>query len=333
MESPCPCEEQVSDNWHKLAVLLDYSPQLSSSHFAGPSGSRVRKVAAGYSALVMLSVIWGLAFVAIKQATFELSPVNLAIIRWFIAGACFLVLVPIIGKPKTKLEKKDLPRLFVVAFSNVVGYHLSLYYAETTVSAGLAGLLISFGPVFVVILSVRLLNEHAGGKVVLTLLFAVLGTLVLSVGQVSLSNLSSLFGPAEVILAAAFYAILTVVGKPLVHKYGAPPTTIWAGLLGTMMLVPLLSESFVTQVEALSVTGWASVLYLSVLSTVIGYLLFYTLVSRGAVSRLSVQLYLAPIVSVLGGVLILNEGFTIFTVAGGALLLLAVALVTSASRS
>lgn len=99
------------------------------------------------------------------------------------------------------------------------------------------------------------------------------------------------------------------------------------------MLLPLLSMSFVTQVSALSFNGWVSVLYLSVLSTVLGYLIYYTLVSRGAVSRLSVQLYLAPIVSVTGGVLLLNEGVTIFTVAGGALLLLAVALVTNIRKA
>ena len=305
----------------------------SSNQDTEPSASRVRRVAAAYSALTVLSIIWGLAFVAIKQAIFELSPVNLALLRWFVAGACFLVLVPFMGKPKTKFERKDLPRLLVIAFANVVGYHLALYYAETTVSAGLAGLLISFAPVFVVILSAVLLHERAGAKVVFSLLLAILGTFVLSVHQVSLSDLSSFIGPAEVALSALFYALFTVLAKPLVHKYGAPPITIWAGLLGTLMLVPLLSTSFLAQVAVLSFNGWISVLYLSVLSTVLGYLIYYTLVSRGAVSRLSVQLYLAPIVSVIGGVLLLNEGVTIFTIGGGALLLLAVALVTNVRKA
>ncbi len=289
---------------------------------------RVRKLVVSYSALIILSVIWVLAFVAIKQATFELSPVNLALLRWFIAGACFLVLVPIIGKPKTKFQVRDLPRLLVIGFANVAGYHISLYYAETTVSAGLASLLISFGPVFIVILSALLLHEHVGPKVVVALVIAIFGTLVISIGQVSFSNISSFVGPAEVILSAAFYAIFTVLSKPLVLKYGASPATIWACLLGTAMMIPLFSGSLIAQVENLSVNGWISVLYLSVLSTVFGYLLFYTLVSRGAVTRLSVQLYLAPVVSVVGGAILLNEGVSIFTVAGGGLLLLAVALVT-----
>jgi len=305
---------------------------MSVDQEAGQARTGIGKAIAGYSALVVLSVIWGLAFVAIKQATSELSPVNLALLRWLIAGTFFLALIPIIGRPKTRLEREDVPRLLVIAFANVVGYHLALYYAETTVSAGLAGLLISFGPVFIVVLSAILLHERAGPKVVLALFMAVFGTLVLSANQVNLADISSFLGPAEVILAAGFYALFTVLAKPFVHKYGASPTTIWAGLLGTIMLLPLLSGNFVTQTEALSAIGWASVLYLSVLSTVLGYLLFYILVSRGSVSRLSVQLYLAPIVSVVGGILLLNEGATIFTVAGGALLLSAVALVTGFRR-
>jgi drug/metabolite transporter (DMT)-like permease len=286
------------------------------------------KTAAAYSVLTVLSVIWGLAFVAIKQADYELSPVNLALLRWFIASALFLLLLPLIGRPKAKLERKDVPRLLVVAFANVVGYHISLNYAETTISAGLSGLLISFGPVFIVVLSILLLNEKAGFKVFLALVLAVLGALVLSLGSITLGDLSSLSGPGAVVLSAFFYALFGVLGKPLVHKYGAAPTTILAGLLGTAMMLPLLSESFVSQVVSLSLEGWTSVLYLSVLSTTLGYLLFYTLVSRGAVSKLSIQLYLAPVVSVVGGVLLLNESVTALMVVGGGMMLLAVAMAT-----
>lgn len=276
----------------------------------------------------MLSLIWGLAFVAIKEAVQGLSPVNLALMRWLIASIFFLALLPIVGKSKSKFEAKDVPRLLVVAFANVAGYHISLYYAETSISAGLSGLLISLGPVFIVLLSVSLLDEKAGLNVVLALLLAVFGTLVLSITSISVNDLSSVFGPGEVILSALFYALFSVLGKPLVSKYGSAPTTIWAGLLGTTMMLPLLSTSFISQVEALPLDGWISVLYLSVLSTVLGYMLFYTLISRRAVSKLSIQLYLIPIVSVAGGALLLGESVTAFTVIGGAMMLAAVGLAT-----
>ncbi|HYB02883.1 MAG TPA: DMT family transporter, partial [Nitrososphaerales archaeon] len=103
---------------------------------------------------------------------------------------------------------------------------------------------------------------------------------------------------------------------------------IWAGLTGTAMFLPLISQSLIKQTETLSFYGWISVLYLALLSTVLGYSIFYTLVSRGAVSRLSIQLYLIPIVSVVGGIVLLQESVSIFMLFGGGLMLLAISLAT-----
>ena len=134
---------------------------------AGNSGGRggISKKIRDFVFLILLSTIWGLAFVAIRRADFELSPVNLALLRWIIASAGFLAITPILGKPKTKFEaRKDILRLLVVSLNNVVIYSISLNFAEKTVSAGLAGLLISLGPIFIAILSVLLLKEKVGRK-------------------------------------------------------------------------------------------------------------------------------------------------------------------------
>jgi len=290
--------------------------------------SKLRTSLTAYSGLLVLSVIWGLAFVAIKQVVTELSPVNLALLRWFVSSIPFLILLPIIGRPKTRFERSDIPRLLVVALANVAGYHISLYYAETTLSAGLSALLTSFGPIFIAVLSYFLLNEKAGKKVLIGLLLAMAGTAVLSTGSISISDLSSYAGIIENLITALCYALFTVLAKPLVHKYGSASTSIMAGLIGTAMMLPLLSQSFFVQVSALSTLGWASVLYLSLLSTVFGYLMFYALVSRGAVTRLSIQLYLIPIVSVIGGALLLNEPITVSVAIGGGMMLAAVAIAT-----
>lgn len=286
------------------------------------------KSVAAYSGLVVLSLIWGMAFVAIKVVETGLSPVNLALMRWFIAAVPFLILFPIIGRPKVRLERKDIPRLVAVALANVAGYHLSLNYAETTLSAGLSALLIAFGPIFIVVLSYLLLHEKVGRKILLGLGLAFLGTAVLSVGTIGVADFSSLAGIFEALLTALCYALFAVLGKPLVHKYGSATTTILAGLVGTAMMVPLLSPSFFAQAEALSAVGWLGVLYLGLLSTVFGYLMFYTMVSRGAVSRLSIQLYLIPVVSIVGGAFLLSEPVTTTVVLGGGMMLAAVAIST-----
>jgi drug/metabolite transporter (DMT)-like permease len=286
------------------------------------------KSATAYLGLVVLSLIWGMAFVAIKVVETELSPVNLALMRWLIAAIPFLILLPIIGRPKVRFERKDIPRLLVVALANVAGYHISLNYAETTLSAGLSALLIAFGPIFIVVLSYLLLHEKAGRRVLVGLVLAFAGTVVLSIGAIGATDFSSFAGILEALFTALCYALFAVLGKPLVSKYGSAPTTILAGLLGTALMTPLLSPSFFTQAMSLSAEGWLGVLYLGLLSTVFGYLMFYTLVSRGAVSRLSIQLYLIPVVSIVGGALLLAEQVTAPVVVGGGMMLVAVAIST-----
>ena len=285
-----------------------------------------------YSGLAVLSVIWGMAFVAIKAVVVQLSPINLALLRWFIAAIPFLILLPVIGRPKVRFEGRDVPRLLIVALANVGAYHISLYYAESSISAGMSALLTSLGPIFITVLSYFLLKERAGRRLLAGLSLATVGTIILSLGSISVSDLSSYAGIFEALITAFCYATFAVLGKPLVQKYGSASTTIMAGLVGTAMLIPLLSGSFVTQVESMSSDSWVGVIYLSLLSTVFGYLMFYTLVSRGALTRLAIQLYLIPVISIIGGALLLTEPVTPAVVVGGGLMLVAVGVTTWRGR-
>lgn len=293
------------------------------------SFKRISELVKTYWVLVLLSIIWGLAFVAIKELEPLLSYVNLTLLRWFIASAAFLALAPFIGKTRQKFERKDLPRLLLVSFANVVAYHLTLNASEGIITAGLAVLLVAIGPVFILILSWIFLGERHGKQILAAVTLALAGSVVLAIGSDIASGTNTITGILEALGTAVSYSVFAVFSKPLVQKYGARPFTIWAGLIGTLMLLPLLSGSFFTQVGNLPLYGWLAMLYLSILSTVAGYMLFYTLVNRGTVSRLSVQLYLIPVVGVAGGVLILEEPLTAFMIVGGALLLLAVAVSTS----
>lgn len=294
--------------------------------------SFLRSKAGGYILLTVLSIIWGLAFVAIRYLDFELTFVDLTLLRWLVASAGYVLLLAFIGRTKNHFEGRDFPRLLVVAFFNVVGYHLSLNYAEKTVSSGLAGLLISLGPVFSALLAAAFLKEKINARLGFALVLALVGAIILSMQDIG-KGFASLSGPLAVVISAFSFAAFGVFSKPLVSKYGALPVAGWAGLLGTCMLLPLFSGTFMNDVAHLSSVGWASLLYLSLLSAVIGYAVFYTLVGRGGVLTLMVQLYLVPVVSVIGGVVLLQESLTPFTVIGGSAMLLAVWLATSVRKS
>jgi drug/metabolite transporter (DMT)-like permease len=286
------------------------------------------KLTEAYGALVTLSLIWGLAFVAIKIMEPMVTPVNLTLLRWFIAGGAFLILLPFFGKPRAPIERRDIPRLLLVSFANVVAYHLTINYSEGVVGAGLETLLVALGPIFMVVLSAIFLREKHGKVIYLAILLAFTGSLILFFGTVETNGPSTVPGILEGIGTAISYATFAVFAKPLLRKFGARTVTIWVGLIGTAMLLPLLSGSFVSQVVRLPISGWVAILYLSLLSTVFGYLLFYSMIEKGGVAKVSIQLYLVPVFGIAGGVVILGESVTDFTIMGGVTMLIAVGLTT-----
>ena len=160
----------------------------------------------------------------------------------------------------------------------------------------------------------------------LAMVLAIIGAAILSVN----SNLSflNITGPLAVVLAAFMYSVFAVGSKPLVAKYGPLPIAVWSAVLGTAFILPLLSGSFFAEVQKLSLVGWFSVLYLAILSTVVANIILYTLISNRSVSTLSVQLYLIPTVSLVGGILLLGESITVLTLVGAAFLLAATGLAT-----
>ena len=278
--------------------------------------------------LVALSVIWGLGFVAIRRADYEIAAVNLTLLRWLLVSATFLVVYPFLVRQRAKFDRRDFPRLLFVALMNVVVYHLALNTAEKQVDASLAGLLASLGPLLTVLLSALVLHESVGGKLWGALGIAVAGSVVISLPDISLGT-GAVEGPLLVVVSSVASASYAVASKPLTLKYGPMAISAWSALLGTAVMTPLLTPSLVAQAESLSAGGWGSVLYLALVSTAFANTVFFVLVSRQPLSKLGVQLYLVPLVSAAGGVLILGESLAVATVAGGALLLAAVALATS----
>ena len=265
---------------------------------------------------------------AIKRADYELTAVNLTLLRWLVVSASFLVVYPFLVRPLTKFERRDFPRLLFVALMNVVVYHLALNSAEKQVDASLAGLLISLAPLLTVLLSSVVLHESVGGRLWVALGLAVAGSAAISLPDLTVGS-SAFEGPLLVVVASVASARYTVASKPLTIKYGPLTISAWSALLGTAVMAPLLSPSLVSQAESMSPLGWGSVLYLALLSTTFANTVFFVLVSRQPLSKLGVQLYLVPVVSAVGGVLILGESLAAATIVGGALLLAAVGLATT----
>ena len=278
-------------------------------------------------------VFWALVFPFIKIALEELSPVNLTIMRLLVVCIVFLILLIVKPNKFSKIQKKDIIPIFLVGFLGIILYHFGLNYGEQYISASAASVIIATIPIFVVILAAIFLKEKITLKIVLGVLLSLVGVVVIStVGRSdTLLEVKYISGALAVLLAAVLGAGYTVAGKKMLQRYSALSLTVYVCLLGSLGLIPFISNSLFEEVAAMSLTGWSVVIFLGVFPTVIGYVLWYVALEIKSASEISVYLYFVPVLSTIISYILFRDEITWLFVFGGALVILGLHVVNKQS--
>ncbi len=266
-------------------------------------------------------------YLAAKRALLELSPFELALVRFVLAGACYVALM--LRQPP-RIAARDLAALAVLGFV-AVPLNQGLFLAGLARSTpGHAALLYALTPIFVFLLARVRLGERAGAARLLGIGVAFAGVLVvlLSRGLVLTGAAGAgLAGDLLILLAVVAWAVYIVGGKPYAERYGAVATTGLSLVFGTLLYVPFgAAVSRWRDFEALSSLGWWSVAYLVVLTSVVSYLIYYWALARAEASRVAIWSNLQPVLTALLSWALYGEQLTGMFVAGGAMVLAGVVI-------
>ncbi|MBI3004704.1 MAG: DMT family transporter [Ignavibacteriales bacterium] len=121
-----------------------------------------------------------------------------------------------------------------------------------------------------------------------------------------------------ILIAVIAWAFFTILGKKLIVKYGALATTTGMMICGTGMFFPFglyFSATFpFTDVDA---ADWIGILYLSLGTSVVGYLLWYYALSRIDTAKVAVFSNGQPIVATILAMIFLDYTITGEFVVGG----------------
>lgn len=282
--------------------------------------------------ILMMSVaivFWAFAFPFIKIGLRELSFVNLTIMRFFIV--CVVVLIILLLQPRrfSKLQKKDIIPIFLLGFFGVMVYHLGLNYSEQFISPGAASLIVATSPIQIVILATIFLKEKLTLKKFLGIVLAFSGVIIISAwGEKNVSlEIKYISAALAVFIAAVMSALYTVAGKKLLERYSGLSLTVYAMLLGSIGLIPLLNFSIFEQVSKMSLTAWFAVIFLGVFSTVIGYAIWYVALKIRSASEVSVYLYAVPVLSTIISYILFKDEITMFFILGGLLVIVGLVIV------
>ena len=282
--------------------------------------------------LGVLSLLWGFAFVGIKEVVEEISPSTLTILRFAIADVCLIAIMAFAPATRPRFERRDWWRIAVLAITGVPMYHLSLNWGEQRTSASVASLIVATAPVMVALASAAILRERTPARRWLGIALAFGGVAVLAFANGSGSASNSLVGIAVSVLAPVAWAIYVIVAKPLTERASSVQVTAAGILVGSVTLLPFVSGRTFDDVGALSAAGWGWMLLLGVGSTVAGYFIFVWALRRLDATTVSVFLYAVPVVALLASWLLLGEDLGISVALAAALVITGVALAQQERR-
>jgi drug/metabolite transporter (DMT)-like permease len=273
---------------------------------------------------LMAVVLWGLAPVATRAAVAHLAPLPLLVLRLTVAA---LVLLPWAVPVFRRLRPRPAGRLVAAGVLGLVGYNLPVTVGLQWLPASTAGLLLATEPVWVLVLGYVFLAERGGARTWLGSAIALAGVAVLA-GPGALTGVGyrGLAGAGLVLAGTLAFGAYTIVLRPLSQVYGAIPATAASTVVGTVPYLAFAGTLSAPRLAQLPPAVWGELAFLSLGSTVAGLLLWNRAILSGGATRVSLLLYLEPVVSVLGAVIFLGERVTMVTIAGGLLILAGVAV-------
>jgi drug/metabolite transporter (DMT)-like permease len=220
-------------------------------------------------------------------------------------------------------DRRDLPLIALCGLSGMTAYQLLLNWGEVHVPAGTASLLVATAPVFGAGLAAAWLGERLAGRKIVGSVVALGGSAVIAFAGGDVQYFTSAW---VLLAAAAVQGVYHFATKPLLRKYSGLEVACYAIWAGTIFSLPLAPEAVRGAAHA-PLGATMSVLFLALLPSVVGFVLWGYGVARYSVTVATAALYLVPVVAIAVSLVWLGEVPQPIELIGGAVSILGVVLI------
>ncbi len=273
------------------------------------------------------SVLSAGTYIAGKRALAEVSPVELALVRFVLAS---LVHGALLVKLRPRIRRGDLPGLAGLGIL-AVAVNQVLFLAGLALSTpGHAAHLYALTQVFVLLEEWLRGRERATVQKVAGIAVAFAGTVVVLAGRGVLGLAGArdaVVGDLLILLAVIAWAVYAVGGKAYAARYGGLATGSVTLVAGTILCAPAGAAFFhPDRFARLTPLGLAALLYLVVMTSIVAWLIYYWALARADASRVAVWSNLQPVLTALLAWGMYGESLTAPFVSGGAMVVAGVIL-------
>ena len=278
-------------------------------------------------AVVLVAMLIGGNFTALKFALDHTGPMLLAAMRTILGGT-FLVSLALLRGERFPTDRTVLGRIFVVSLSITTLSSALLVFGVSRVPAGFASLMSSTMPLFTACLSVFLLRTTISRLGAIGLIVGFAGTAVLA--SPALDGDARLVGVLALLVSAMAWAFGTVFMKW--KDFSAVSPIMLVGVQLLMSAATLLPFALI--VEGAGDTDWSlglfvPLLYAGIPANAVTFTLIATVVRRATPTQAASTAYMIPLFGVFFGWLIRDELLGFAELTGGALIVAGVSIVVT----
>ncbi|WP_435075701.1 DMT family transporter [Halorubrum sp. HHNYT27] len=253
-------------------------------------------------AFVLLAILWGSSFVAIEAGLHYFPPLLFAGIRYAIAGVIVLGVAAVASGRTIPRGRDEWLGVAVAGTFLIAAYHGLLYVGEQYVSGAVAAVVVSLSPVLTAVFAALLLpSERLGPVEIGGFVLGIIGVIVIADPTATGLGSSALLGVVLALGGAIAFSLGAVLLRPLRTDLPIAALQGWAMVLGAGILfagAALFGES--PAAIEWSRTAVVSLTYLTLLSGVVAFLIYFALLDAVGPAQLHLVGYVEPLVAAVG---------------------------------
>mgnify|MGYP001414538421 FL=1 len=297
--------------------------------------------------MILVVFSWGMAWAVGRILALGLPPMTGAWLRYVLTMVLFYLWF--VGRALKGNEVNWLPTgrqtwrtLTLIAITGVLGYQVFFMNGMRLTAAGDASLIITFNPIFTVLLAAPMLGQQISRKMFVGLFCGFIGVAVVTgwSPNTDIPFEDRILGDLMILLASLNWAMTTNNTKRMMEqRNGEQKATtleivVWYSLIGTVLLTPLAAwETWQHGIPEPTLTDWYAIIYLAAISTVLAYYWFAIGVEKLGATAASSYIFLMPVFGVLGGVILLDENIGWTLLLGFILIVIGVRVVQRESEA
>ncbi len=273
--------------------------------------------------LILANVLWGAALPIYKWSLEEIPTFTFIFLRFFISA---LIILPFIFK-KIKIAKEDRKNLIIMSLLSITIQIPLLFFGLKLTPSINAPIILSFGPIILIIASILFLKERPTSKVIAGTLISLLGIMAIIFRPILESGFSgSILGSMLIFLATICGVIQIILLRKLTVRNDPLALVFWMFLIGSIPLLPFVfweAQSF-SLISDITVKGLAGILYAIYFSSILAHYFFVYGTKYIKASEVGIFSYVDPIATIVVAIPLLNEHITPIYVVGAILVFLGI---------